>query len=95
MESKTTKKEVYLIRPYYVIFEDGDKKGIVRMCDTMNGATHRVYRLQSLTKRSFFIRKMMSWDFKGENLLYIINEVGTTALKRSINDVNGYNVFNI
>ena len=95
MEAKT-KKEVYLIRPYYVIFEEGDERnGIVRMCDTMNGATHRVYRLQTLTKRRFFIRKMMSWDFKGENLLYIINEVGTTALKRSINDVNGYNVFNI
>ena len=88
-------KDVFLIRAYYSIFEEGKENAICKLCSSMAQATKFVSKWQNEFQRDFFIKKMYSWDFNAKNLMNLIGSVGTKSLKRQINEASEWQVFNV
>lgn len=87
-------KTIDLIRDYWLVIEESKPEGICKICNTEFGAKQIAERCEQKTGRKFFVKKEYSWNI-GNKLHSFIEQIGTKALKKAINEVNGFTVFKV
>lgn len=76
------KKEINLIGTYYLLIKDDE---VIYICNDETLATKMLIKANSKTNE-VILKKENSWNFNKENLIYLIKEVGSKALKNRLKD---------